>query len=86
MKTDYIIKTKEALYNLAQYENDFELEAKIIWRIKCLLMQREEIDGFYVDGVYVNVHKTSEGYQAYYRNITMNLTVYNKQIVAYSVE
>ena len=43
-KTDYIIKTKNALVNLKEFENDFRYEAIIINHIKCALMKKEDID------------------------------------------
>lgn len=85
-KTDYIIKTKNTLINLKNFEESFSDETKVIWRAKCLLMQNEELDDYYVDGIYVSVYRTSSGYNLKYMGYNVDLTVYDKQIIDYTIE
>lgn len=84
-KTDYIISSKNTLINLKEFEESFSIEAQIVWRMRCLLMQNEEPLGFYVGSVYADVHKTDNGYIVYYNGLIMNLEVYEKQITDYVV-
>ncbi|MDO4197739.1 MAG: hypothetical protein Q4D13_01955 [Erysipelotrichaceae bacterium] len=84
-KADYIIKTRNALYNLQEFESSFSLEAKVIEHCKCILMQNIDLEDFYTDGVYVSVHESKDGYTLYYDKYVMELTVYEKQIIDYTV-
>ena len=86
VKTDYIIKSKTALLNLQEFQDHFSLEAKVIWHAKCILMQNEDLDNYYVDGVYVNVDNINGGYQLRYLDYIVDITVFDKMIIDYTIE
>ena len=85
-KSDYITKADMAYANLEKFEEVFEAEAKVIDHFKCLLARDEEIEDFYVDGIYVAVYQNNEGYELHFLDYRMSLSVYEKQIIAFHTE
>ena len=85
MKSDYIKNADEIYFQLRSYETKFEMQAKIINEVKCLLASRKNIDDFTIDGVNVLVYKKADNYVLYYLNYEMVLYVYDNQIIDYSI-
>ena len=85
-KSDYIMKADIVYQNLQEYEEIFESEALVINHLKCLLLREEDIDDFNVEGIIVNVYNSSDGYQLFFENYVMEVSVYEKQIVSFSVK
>ncbi|MBR5341334.1 MAG: hypothetical protein IK151_05345 [Erysipelotrichaceae bacterium] len=85
-KSDYIMKADIVYQNLQEYEEIFESEALVINHLKCLLLREEDIDDFNVEGINVNVYNSSDGYQLFFENYVMEVSVYEKQIVSFSVK
>ena len=80
-KSDYLYKANEVYYNLKEYENTFASEAKAISYAKCILLRNEELEDFYIDGLYVSVYQTSKGYELLFNGYVTEIEVYDKQIV-----
>jgi len=80
MKADIVYQ------NLKEYEEIFESEALVINHLKCLLLREEDIDDFNVNGINVSVYNSSDGYQLFFENYVMEVSVYEKQIVSFSVK
>lgn len=70
-----------ALSNLNDFHEFFLDEALIINHVKCNLLRNEDIEDFYINENYINVYKNSEGYDIYYKNRRISITVYEKMIV-----
>lgn len=85
-KSDYIVKANEVYYNLIQYEELFNMEAKIIDYAKCALLRNETLDDFYIDNCLVEVFDYGDEYILYFDNYKMAIEVYNKQIIGMKVE
>ncbi len=81
MKSDYIIKADQVYRNLLEDEECFYYEAHVIDAFKCMLARKEEIDDFYAGGIRVSVYQTGEGYDLYYLDYRMSLSVYEDKIV-----
>ena len=77
-KSDFICKANEAYRNLQEYEEIFAMEANVLNRAKCLLLQGrplEEID------LPVSVYPTGSGYILLLEGYRLEIYVYEKQIV-----
>ena len=85
IKSDYIEKANEAYCNLEEYQHIFEKEAYVISYAKCLLLQQNDLQDFYINGIGVNVYKHSNGYELYFDNYVIDIDVYDKQIVNYKI-
>ena len=84
-KSDYIYKANMAYANLQDHEQVFEMEAQVLSYVKCVLLRNEDLDDFYIYGSVVSVYQTSNGYELYFDDYKMNIDVYDKQIVDFSV-
>lgn len=84
-KSDYLKTANDVYYNLQENEKIFESEAIVLNYIKCMIIRNEEIDDFYVDGIYVNVYENSNGYELYFEDYVMNIDVYDKQIINFDI-
>ena len=84
-KSDYIYSANTAFSNLQECEEIFELEANVISYFKCMLLRNDEIDDFYINGIYVSVYETPDGYELYFDSYEMNIDVYDKQIINFEV-
>ena len=71
--------------NLQENEELFAKEARIINYMKCALLRNEGIESFYVDGIYVDVYESSNGYYLYFDNYEMNIEIYDKQIIGFKI-
>ena len=74
-----------AYANLQDHEQAFEMEAQVLSYVKCALLRNEDLDDFYIYGSVVSVYQTSNGYELYFDDYKMNIDVYDKQIVDFSV-
>lgn len=80
-----IYKTDLTLINLNDFKDNFYYESKIINKIKCDLIRKEEVCDFSIDGIFVNVYSNSEGFDIYYLDKKIALIVYDSIIVDYEV-
>lgn len=85
LKADYIYKANSIYKKLQDFEDVFEIEANIINYAKCVIVHDEPLTDFGVMGVYVSVYETSKGYDLYYLDYIMNLNVYDRQIIDFSI-
>lgn len=84
-KADYIYRANTIYRQLEEFEELFETEAKVLTYAKCALMQEAELDDFVASGIYVSVYNSNSGYDLYFLDYVMEMDVYDKQIVNYSV-
>lgn len=84
-KSDYLYKANEVYYNLHEYEDTFNYEVQILSYVKCMLLKSEELSDFDIDGTYVTVYETSSGYELLFDEYTMDIEVYDKQIIDFSI-
>ena len=80
-KADYTIKADLVFANLEECEEDFEAEAFVIDAFKCMLARKEEIGDFETHGIHVNVYRKNEGYELYYLDCRISVSVYEDMIV-----
>lgn len=85
IKNDYIFKANNIYINLREYEDIFEKEAKVIGHAKCYILQNDDLDDYMVDGIYVSVYNTSNGYKLVFDEYVMELEVYDRQIVDFKM-
>ena len=86
IKSDYIIKADQVYKNLIEDEECFYYEAHVIDVFKCMLARKEEIDDFFFDGIRVNVYQSGEGYDLYYLQYRLSLSVYEDRIVDFVLQ
>lgn len=84
-KSDYLQSANNVYYNLQENERLFELEANVINYVKCSLLRNEEIDDFYVNGIYVETYETNNGYELCFDDYVMNIEIYDKQIIYFDI-
>ena len=84
-KSDYIVKANSVYRNLQDFEEVFAYEAAVLNRAKCILVRDEELEDFNVDGINVSVYRSKNGYQLNYLDYVMDIDVYEKQIIDFSV-
>ena len=84
-KADYVYKADTVYMKLEEFEELFETEAHILTYAKCALVKEMELDDFSAGGVYVSVYNSRNGYDLYFMNYVMEIDVYEKQIVNFSV-
>ena len=85
-KTDYLNKSNEVYLNLQEFETTFEKEAKVITKAKCLLLKEGELNDFQVDRIAVRVYRNTEGYELYFDDYLLILTVYERQIIDFEMK
>ncbi len=86
MKADYIIKADQVYKNLTEDEECFCYEAAVIDTFKCMLARREEAEDFYAAGIRVSVYPASEGYELYYLDYKLSLSIYEDRIVDFLLQ
>lgn len=86
MKSDYLYTGNSVYDNLREFENIFEEEAYVISYAKCALLRNEELDDFYINGISVSVYENSSGYELYFDEFKLDIEVYDKQIIDFSIE
>ena len=84
-KADYVYKADTVYKKLEEFEELFETETHILTYAKCTLVKEMELDDFSAGGVYVSVYNSRNGYDLYFMNYVMEIDVYEKQIVNFSV-
>ena len=84
-KSDYIFKADQVYRNLREFEESFESEAQVINYAKCVLIRKEELEDFYVNGISVSVYENHDGYELHYLDFVMDISVYEDQIIAFDV-
>lgn len=80
-----IYKTNLTLINLNDFKDNFYYESRIINKVKCDIIRKEEIDDFMIDDILVNVYSNNDGYDLYYQNKKIRLVVYDSMIIDYDV-
>ncbi|MBO4358240.1 MAG: hypothetical protein J5796_00375 [Erysipelotrichaceae bacterium] len=85
MKSDYIVTANKVYYNLAQARSIFAMEAYVIGYARCHILTDGDLDDFTVNGYDVRVLLNGEGYDLYVNGYHVRLTVYDRQIIAFSV-
>lgn len=85
LKSDYIFKANSVYSNLLEVEEQFEKQAYVLSYVKCILLREEELEDFYINGISVSVYQTSNGYELYYEGKTLDIEVYNKQIIDFKL-
>ena len=84
-KADYIYKADIVYKKLEEFEELFEVEAHVLNYAKCVLVKEMELDDYSTGGVYVSVYNSQNGYDLYFLDYVMEIDVYEKQIVNFSV-
>lgn len=84
LKSDYIYKADRVYRNLQESEEVFEMEAQVLNRFKCMLLQKAEIEDFSTGSLYVEVASTNDGYRLFFADYVMNVTIYDKLIVSFN--
>ena len=85
-KADYIYKADTIFKKLEEYEELFEAEAQVLTYAKCSLIREDTLDDFVVSGIYVSVYNSADGYDLYFLDYIMEINVYDKQIVNFTVK
>lgn len=85
LKSDYIISANNVYNNLIQLEDIYEKQAQVISYAKYTLLRNEELEDYVINGIYVSVYKTSSGYELCFDEYSIDIDVYDKQIVDFSV-
>lgn len=84
-RSDYQKSANSAYANLESYEDIFAMEAKAIYRAKCMLAQEVELENFYVDGMAVEVYRLGRGYELHFGGYCLFIEVDDKEIVDFSL-
>ncbi len=85
-KADYIYKADMIYERLEGFAKLFEVEAKILTYAKCVLIKDEELDDFSAGGTNVSVYNNGNGYDLYFLDYVMEIDVYERQIVNFTVK
>jgi len=85
-KADYIYKADTIFKKLEEYEELFEAEAQVLTYAKCVLIREDTLDDFVASGMYVSVYNSADGYDLYFLDYIMEINVYDKQIVNFTVK
>lgn len=85
MKSDYLSSANEVYYNLKTYEDDFDIQTKVITTFKCMLLRNEEIKDFIIDGIYVNVYDNENNAILYFNDYILRVDISDKQIIDYDI-
>lgn len=82
--SEYIINANEIYIALKDNIEEFKKEALIIDYVKCVLINKEELNDFYIDETYVSVYQNAEYYYLDYDDIELKLEVVDGVIEDYS--
>ena len=85
MKSEYISSANKVYANLEEVERIFEKEAYVLSYAKCVILRKEELNDFYTNGISVTVFKTSNGYELCFDGNTIELEIYDNQIINYVI-
>ncbi len=86
LKADYIYKANSIYHKLEEFEDLFNKEALILNYAKCSLMKEDNLSDFYISGISVEVFDSKNGYDLYFLNYVMEIEVYEKQIIDFTVK
>ena len=59
---DYIYKSSSVFINIKESVDVFDYESSVIEYAKCVLINRQELDDFFVNGYDVSVYKSGDSY------------------------
>lgn len=86
MMNDYIYKSDSVFDNMSESIDDFYDEARVIEYAKCVLINRQDLDDFTVDSIYVSVNGGDDEYFLYYDDVELRLEVRDNLIYDYNRE
>ena len=81
-KIDYIISANTIYNRFRQSQDSFYKQALIIEKAKCMLLQDDNLENFYVDGCFVSVYSYGNRYGLYFDNYCIEIDVYERQIIS----
>ena len=85
-KSNYLYSANNVYENLKTFEENFEMEAKVINYAKCELIRNDSLQDFEVDGIAVRVYDYNNRYELYYDCYKMSIEVNDRQIVYFEIE
>ena len=85
LKSEYIYTANTVYNNLLSAQDTFALEVSVISYAKCALLNEKEFKSFNVDGYHVSIYETNDGYNLYVQDYCINIVVYERQIISYSI-
>ena len=85
-KIDYLNKANEVYLNLREFESVFEKEAQVISEAKCILAKEQELYDFQAGRIDVRVYRNSRGYELYFDEYVLTLTVHENEIVDFEMK
>ena len=85
-KSDYLYVGNSVFDNLREAEKIFEDEVYIVSYAKCVLLRNEKLDDFCINGVSVIVYENIRGYELFFADYRLDLEIYDKQIIDFSIE
>lgn len=73
----------DVFYRLEDYQELFRKEAAVIGYAKCRLASKQDLEDFHVQGCRVSVSRTSKGYLLSFDGYSMEIAVYDGQIMSF---
>ena len=83
---DYIYKSVSVFNNIKDSVEILNYEANVIDYVKCVLINKQELEDFYVDGYDVSVDKDGDDYYLYSSMGTLKLNTSDGLILDYNSE
>ena len=84
--SDYLLNANQIYADLLAYNADFKMEVAIIAQAGCQLLENDDIEDFYLDGVYVNVEKNDNSYLLTCADLKLRIETQQRMITYYSYE
>lgn len=81
----HLSRSLETLCLLKEYQDSFEIEALVISKAKCLLLQEKELNDFYINNELVSCIATCDGYELEYQDYLFLIETNNDCICDYSI-
>ena len=86
MMNDYIYKATSVFNNIQDSYDILAYEASVIDYVKCVLINKQELEDFYVDGYDVSVNKNGDTYYLSSDYGTLRLNTSDGLIIDYNSE
>lgn len=81
----HLSKSLETLLLLKNYQDNFEIESLVIRSAKCELLQNHELKDYMLDGDYVYVCQSDDGYNLEYCGYEFEIETKDDAITSYKV-